>query len=190
MDAMITAISTAATIALTMLMEWFILSRRKRHSRRSQSTWELLLDYNKVLKGFAVIGVGFYMFLFATTLLYDWRNFVASAVVSILLFAFVGLPAFGLFIETFYVEHVISRFGISKKSPWSKGFFCPWSSIESIMFSASAQCFIIRSKEGRIRLHMYLNGLEDFARAVAENVPPEKWTGAASQINLLRYRAG
>ncbi len=189
MDAVSTGVSIAATTALTMIIEALILSRRKRSAQRSESTGELLLDYNKGLRGFAVFGVGFYFFFFAISLMADWPSLTAAVVMAVAISIAIGLPSFALLVEATCVEYGISRYGIRKKSPWSRDFFCPWLSIESIVFSASSQWFVIKSKEGKIRLHMYLSGLEDFARAVMENVPPEKWAGAASQMSMLSYRA-
>jgi hypothetical protein len=189
MDALSTAGSIAATMALTSLIEALIMSRRKKSARRSESTGELLLDYSKALKGFAVFGVGVYFFFFAMSMMADWPTLTAYVVMAVAMTLTIGLAAFALLIESSCVEYGISRKGIRKKSPWSRDFFCPWSEIESIAFSASSQWFVIKSKEGKMRLHMYLSGLEDFAKTVMENVPPEKWAGAASQIDMLSYRA-
>jgi len=189
MDALSTASSIAATMALTSIIEALILSRRKKSARRSESTGELLLDYNTALKSLGVFGVGLYFFFLALTLIADWPSPTGTVVMAVAMTITIGLPTFALLIESSCVEYGISRNGVRKKSPWSRDFFCPWSEMESIIFSASSQWFVIRSKEGKIRLHMYLSGLEDFAKAVMENVPTDRWTKAASQMNMLRYRA-
>jgi len=172
-------------MALTMIIEALILSKRKKSARKSESTGELLLDYNRGLKGFAVFGTGFFIFILAINAMANWPSLTATVVMVVATIVALGLPALFLLIESSCVEYGVSRYGIRKKSPWSRDFFCPWSSIESIVFSVSSQWFVIKSREGKIRLHMYLSGLGDFARAVMENVPPERWVGAESQINMM-----
>jgi hypothetical protein len=101
-----------------------------------------------------------------------------SFIFYILLFASfgTGIGPFYFIIEAFWTSPIITTKGIASRRATSKRFFTEWRDIKSIRFSIF-YVFNVNTKKGRIVVSSVLLGLEDFAKAVMEYVPREKWTG-------------
>ncbi|MBE0446780.1 MAG: hypothetical protein IBX64_01525 [Actinobacteria bacterium] len=82
----------------------------------------------------------------------------------------------------------IMRGGI-KRQIWSKELFIRWDEVDSVYFSAGfprpGSCFTITSSKGTIRVPLELDGLQDFAKSVKDNLPFEKWRKAEKHIDGL-----
>lgn len=82
--------------------------------------------------------------------------------------ALFALLAFGFFamalawhLECFGVRIVFDKAGITTHSPWRPGRRVLWASVLRVRFSPAAQWYVIDTQgHGRVRLHVYLSGIE------------------------------
>lgn len=135
------------------------------------------LTYGKFLKGFVVFGGAFWLFIFLATTrgLRDLSGWEPSNLgyVLIILFAVV-MPVWFLAVEVFGAEYHVTPHGLRKHSPWSRGFFAPWSEIVSVSYNPAAQWTVLHTTRGKVRIHDYLEGRGALHRALARNVPEQK----------------
>jgi hypothetical protein len=170
--------AAAIGIAATPMAEILVLALRKPRARRDLGTGEFILEYGSGLKAFAVFAVGFFSFVGA---LYVW-TFVSApnqGGLSVTLILIVWVPLLLLSsvlgLEMFRSYARFSPTQIVRHSPWTGELSVDWQEVESIAYDNFAQWYVIRTRRGKIRLHQYLNGIEDFRRIARERVPPERW---------------
>ena len=95
----------------------------------------------------------------------------------------IGLPGTYLFIEFRFARVIVSNIGLQRRSPWKKDLFIPWFDIISIEYSNFNDWFIIIGKNGKIRISVLMSGLSDFAKAVNNYLPREKWENIEGTLN-------
>jgi hypothetical protein len=66
-----------------------------------------------------------------------------------------------LHLECFHVRIRFDGQGLRTSSPWRARRVIPWDAITGVTFSQMAQWYVIATRgQGRVRLHLYLSGLE------------------------------
>jgi hypothetical protein len=61
--------------------------------------------------------------------------------------------------------------GISKISPWTKGFFARWDDVESVSYVEWTNSYTVRTRLGIIRIGSAMEGIDFFEKTIARNVP-------------------
>lgn len=91
-----------------------------------------------------------------------------------------------LHLEFFRVSIRYDTEGLRLASPWRRNRTVPWSAITGVKFSPAAQWYVVNTRgHGRIRLHMYLTGLESLLDELA-------WRGHAipkAMTHVMQARA-
>jgi hypothetical protein len=81
-----------------------------------------------------------------------------------------------LHLEFFHVTICFDEAGLHTTPPLRRGRFFPWSAITGIRFSPIAQWYVVSTSDlGRIRLHLYLSGLQSLLDELARRgypIPP------------------
>ncbi|HEX9340423.1 MAG TPA: hypothetical protein VF992_04545 [Thermoplasmata archaeon] len=166
------------------VIEILFLAFRTPHARQDPGTDELILEYGRGLKVFAIFAVSFFSFLGA---LYVWTFLTApdrgelSPFLIILVIAPLLLLSTVLGLEMFRTLCRLSRTQIIRHSPWSGDLSLDWWEISSIEYDTFARWWVIRSPRGKIRLHDYLSGRDDFLRLAHQQIPPDRWGRAAKR---------
>jgi hypothetical protein len=69
--------------------------------------------------------------------------------------------------------------GITTRSPWRAARSIPWSAVERAWFSQAMQWYVVETKGfGRVRLHIYLSGIQSFVvECEARKIPVSRRPG-------------
>jgi hypothetical protein len=127
-----------------------------------------VLEYDRPMKIVAAVIGACGFGLCADALLAPTRDHTtAVAVVGFLLLTL------SLCLEFFGVRVEFDASSIRTRSPWRPDREIPWSAVERVWFSQAMQWYIVRTNGfGRVRLHVYLNGVESLLREIeARGVP-------------------
>lgn len=168
-------------IAVILIQSYFVKSR-KDQARLDETTGDQILEYGKGMKSLPLIAAVVVAVL-VFVLLYARPVTKENAGDFSLVVGLLTVPWILAAIIFYGVHHRITKDGIQKGSPWSKGFFVRWDEIEEVYFNGTN--FIVSTPKGKIGFHLYLTGLNAFARAVRDRLPEAKWTKAREQINSM-----
>lgn len=175
------ALVVPAVVALALGVLW---KSRKDRARRDPASAALVLEYGGAVKSVPVLVAAAWAVL-VPIVIHDDPIRRENLPAFLLLALLIAVPLAVTAIEAFGVAHRVTPGGIEKRSPWSRRATIEWANVAEISFSRGMQWFVVCDATNKIRLHLYLNGLEDFARAVRERVPAEKWTQAKTALDGL-----
>jgi len=128
-----------------------------------------VLEYGRPMKIIAAVlgscGAG----LCAAALLAPTKD-RTIAVAMVLGFLLLTLP---LCLEFFGVRVEFDAASIRTRSPWRRNREIPWSAVNRVWFSQALQWYVVKTDGfGRVRLHVYLNGVESLLSELeARGVP-------------------
>jgi hypothetical protein len=155
-------------------------------SSRSQATENgaYVIDYGwmtwfALLSALALASLFIFAFLFRPA--EPGTDIVPYAILAMAIYMLPWL----MFVEGAFTWYAVNKDGIDKHSAWSRRKFLRWDEVYSISFSPVNQWFVIKGSGGTVRLHMYLDGLDRFAKAVKGHVAPEYWPSAKEEIERL-----
>jgi hypothetical protein len=150
------------------VLSWPLRTAR-REARRDFAKY--VLEYGRAMRGlaafFALICAG----LAVTSLFVSSRDriYVISMAVG---FTALTLP---LLLEFFRVRIIFDDESIYCFSPWRPFRLIPWSAVTSRYFSQAAQWHVIETTSyGRIRLPVYLSGIQTFLETMDKKLANEK----------------
>ena len=163
----------------------FNLSWRLRSRANAVHNGAYVLSYGGGMAWFAIISAFVLIMLILMSAVFGSSEPGELTITSAVVIMSVFLITWPLFIEGTFSWYIVNNEGIDRHSAWSRHLFMRWSEIDSITFTAVNQWFVIKGNMGTIRLHAYLIGLPEFARAVRKHVPPERWDKAKGMIETL-----
>ena len=162
----------AGAIAAAIALPWIV-----RTVRPSAATigGKGVLEYGRPMKVMAVIfWIGWMGFLVAALFAPTKDRVIAFTVVCGFLLLIVSLH-----LEFFGVRVTFDDVGIRTRSPWRPKREIPWSATNRVWFSQALQWYVVQTVGyGRIRLHIYLSGIESLLSELeARGVPVVRRTG-------------
>ncbi|HEV1994542.1 MAG TPA: PH domain-containing protein [Candidatus Acidoferrum sp.] len=172
-----------APIAVMVVLS-FLLKNRRERARREGGSGVLVLEYGRAVKSVPIL-VAVAWTILIPIVLHDDPIRRENLPAFLLLVVLITVPLVVVTIEAFGVAHRIREDGIEKRSPWSSHRMIKWEDIREISFSGAMQWFVVSNPHGKLRLHLYLNGLKDFADAVRAKVPKETWAKAEAHLKNL-----
>lgn len=129
------------------------------NSNAVKENGKLWLEYGVVMKGFSAFTMLLVLGLLVASFSADESEKFAILII-ILMFALLGGA---LVLEFFFVRIGFDNDGVVCNSGWRKTRTFKWDELESARFSQSLQWWEVETAtNGKIRLHVYLNGLQDF----------------------------
>lgn len=116
-----------------------------------------VLRYNRATRVLAVIGWPLWLVLLVVLLLRsDQAPLVAVAELGLLFLLILAVS-----LEFFIVRIAYDVNGIYTQSPWRPPRAISWVDVERAWFSSLMQWYVIETRaHGRVRLHVYVNGIE------------------------------
>lgn len=154
--------AVAAAIVLPLIL-------RTVRSATREVDGELILEYARPMK--LLVGIFWACWLgFAVAALFAPPKDRIMALTVVAGFLLLVVP---LHMEFFKVRIAFDSNGINTRSPWRAARSIPWSVVERAWFSQAMQWYVVQTKElGRIRLHVYLSGVQSFlAECEARGIP-------------------
>ncbi len=155
MDSILQGLSSGLAAAAAGIATTCLLRSIRPSARRDGST--MIVEYGRTMKVFAVV---FWFFVagasVATVFAPASDRMMAICVVGVFF-----LMILALHLEFFHVRICYDPGGLHLASPWRRSRFVPWSAITGARFSPVLQWYVLSTtKFGRIRLHLYLSGLQ------------------------------
>ena len=85
-----------------------------------------------------------------------------------------------LHIEIFHVRVIYDEMGVRTFSPWRRRRLIPWSAIRRVYFSDPLKWYVVETAgHGRVRLHVFLSGVESFLDEIERRgLPVRRSVGA------------
>jgi hypothetical protein len=162
-------ILAAVTLAVLHIV---VAARSKVRFHEGRRPSDRVLDYGWGLKGFAVgtALVWLALFLGPAQGLQDPSTLDPSSLALLVSLVLVFLQ-WTLSVEVFGAEYQVTPDGIRKHSPWTRNFSSAWKDIESVSYNSSLQWTVIRTKQGKLRVHDYVRNKSSLAEALVEKVP-------------------
>ena len=141
-------------------------SRKRFHAQAGQL--DRILAYGWGLKGFDLGVAGFWLFalLLGTRGLQNPPPWDPPDIAVVIVPVAIVFPLWAFGVEVFGAEYHLTPAGIGKHSPWTKNFIAPWEDIESLSYNSTFQWVVLRTKEGKIRIHDYIGGRRSLLNAM------------------------
>ncbi|MDI6817235.1 MAG: hypothetical protein QME41_08620 [Actinomycetota bacterium] len=161
---------------------------RKPRARKDKTSNDLILEYNTTARvttiviAIAAVGSSLFLLSIAGSVNKGEIGWFILLIALILVVLASLLVVICLENSAFYR---ITKDGIKRHWPFLKDRFIGWEDIDSISISPVVQSLIINYSGGKFHLSTGLNGLQDFANAVKNNLPFEKWQQAEKYLNRL-----
>jgi hypothetical protein len=142
-------------IIISVILGFFLKSVSSKAIKESGKSW---LQYGIPMKGFAILTM-----LLVAGLIVTWFNVDEKDKMPVLMMiamsSLLGIP---LVLESFFVRIGFDDHELICKSGWRKTRVISWDDLKSAKFSHSMQWWEIKTgKAGKIRLHVYLSGLQE-----------------------------
>ncbi len=165
------------SVLMALVMGW--LARSRSRSRAASDAALLYHPTSTLIVGLVVGG----LFLAIAVLSYLFPNNTGSLGISLFFAGFALLGAV-LVVEYFRVRLCLEPGGLTYQRLFGKGGRLRWNEVARIQYSQSAKWFrLVTNNSEVVRVSVMLVGLPEFARAVLDEVPPEKIdTGSKSVL--------
>ena len=143
------------------------------------------------VEGKRVLEYGRPMKLLVTVFWIFWVGFVVAAlfapakdrVMAVAVVMGFLLMILSLHLEFFAVRVTFDAKGITSRSPWRRKREIPWSVVERVWYSQAMQWYVIQTIGfGRVRLHIYLSGVESLLHELEKRSVPVARRPSASPI--------
>ncbi len=155
-------------VLMTLVMGW--LARSRSRIRAASDNALLYHPTSTLIVGLVTGG----LFLGIAVLSYLFPNTTGSLAITLFFAAFALLGAV-LVLEYVRVRHCLESGGLSYQKLFGKGGRLRWNEVARVHYSETAKWFRIVTVNGEVvRVSVMLVGLPQFARAVLDEIPPER----------------
>jgi hypothetical protein len=165
--------------AVVFFLNLMLLAAKRGQAKADPETGQLVFRHSMLFRGFAyfsafVIPIGITILVLFQPPKNDRDVYAIIGIYA--LFAVLSIP---LLWESIRFSLAVSPEGLACRSPWRGQLFIAWDDVEEVSYSLINCWFILRATNGeKIRVHLFVAGLNQFLEACETYLPPKKFDKA------------